>query len=201
MSSNSAGNPTRPAGSIQARSNRETILRKSTRRSFTVEIKQSPSSGRTFIPAKPRQGFDGGKRSPDPASALRSVFEPRGMPASGASKAKEVRRILPSLIAWEPSTPEPELKVSPEAPLPRVRRVARLRDADVPPLLTDELRTAAPEAEAVSVAQPAPLFAHDLVPAQSMPVTITRADRSARAEAAVLPRAERWKRRLPRACW
>ena len=199
--SRSAGNPGQPAGSIQAQSNRKTILRKSTRRSFTVEIKQSPSSGRTFIPAKPLQGSDRGKRSLDPAPASRLVFEPRGMPASGASKASKAQRILPSLIAWEPSTPEPEFKVSPEAPLPRVRRAARLEGADGAPSLTDEPQTFPPEAEAVSAVQPEPPFAHDLVPAQPMSMTITRADRSARAEAAVLPRAERWKRRLPRACW
>lgn len=88
-----------------------------------------------------------------------------------------------------------------EAPLPRVRRVARLKGADVAPLLTDEPGTPASKTKAVSIAQPVLPVAHDLVPAQPMSVAITRADRSARAEAAVLPRAERWKRRLPRACW
>lgn len=178
-------------------------MRKQTRRSFTVEIKHSPLSGRTSIPAKPRQVPEQAKRLTDPVPALLSVFEPRAMSTADAPKAKETRRILPSLVAWQPSEPASASQVIPEAPLPPVRRVVthpRISDSSPP---TDRPQTPAPEAaiEAAIEARPELPHAHNLEPVQPTPVSFTRADRSVRVEGAVLPRGERWKRRLPRACW
>jgi hypothetical protein len=123
------------------------------------------------------------------------------MPLSGASKAKEPRRILPSLIAWEPSKPESDPQVLPEDPLPRVRRAVMPQNADNALSRKDRPETPTPEPEDAIPAQPEALPTQTLVPVQAVSVKAARADRSARAEEVVLPRAERWKRRLHRACW
>jgi len=183
----------------------KSLLRKPARRSFTVEIKHSATSGRTFIPARPRQALDRAKPLPGPASAALSVFEPKLSSTSGTPKATQPRRILPSLIAWEPSQPEPESQVQPEDILPRVRRVVPVQTADEaprsrskPPKLRREPEAAA---EAAIPIPPSALRTESPVRSQAVPRTLAYSPRSARPNGAGLPRAEHWKRRLPRACW
>lgn len=184
----------------------KSLLRKPARRSFTVEIKHSVTSGRTFIPARPRQALDRANPLPGgPSSAALSVFEPKLSSASGASEASQPRRILPSLIAWEPSQPEPEPQVQPESPLPRVRRAELAQTADEaprrkgrPPKVRQEPVAAT---EAAIPVPPMPPRIESPVPSQAVSRPLAHSPRSARSDGAGLPRAERWKRRLPRACW
>ncbi|MCJ2047994.1 DNA-binding protein [Methylobacterium sp. J-078] len=179
-------------------------MRKQTRRSFTVEIKHSITSGRSFIPTKqprvPRKGksTDKALADPSPAETGRDAA-----PAPGLAECAEPRRILPSLIVWEPPQPDPEPEVAHEAPLPRVRRVVPSLGADGMPRRRGRPRKVVPEGEPVVVAPPvpAPPRIEALVPARAVPVALVRPQRVARPEVAALPRAERWKRRLPRACW
>jgi hypothetical protein len=177
-------------------------LRKQARRSFTVEIKHSITSGRSFIPTKqprvPRKG-----KSTDKALAGPSPAETERDAALGLAKCVEPRRILPSLIVWEPPQPEPELETPHEAPLPRVRRVVASLGPDGAPRRRGRPRKVVSESEPIAVAPPVPTPPRNeiLTPAHAMSAVLARPQRVARPEVAALPRAERWKRRLPRACW
>lgn len=204
---NAAGYPARLTISAQAPFRRENTLRKQARRSFTVEIKQSTASSRSFIPPKPPQGLRRGQHLASPTPSPASVFDHKVMPASGTGEAVETRRILPSLIVWEPSAPEPEFEVQPESPLPRVRRAVPLQEGvetprrrGRPPKLKPE--PAPPADTAISTPSgPTRPRLEVSVPSRSTPGTLIRHARSQRIECARLPRAERWKRRLPQACW
>jgi hypothetical protein len=183
------------------------MLRKQTRRSFTVEIKYSPPSGRSAIPAKPPQAPRKGKHLASPTPSLASLFEQKAIPASITGDAVEPRRILPSLIVWEPSAPEPEIVVQPEAPVPRVRRPVPPQEADQAPRRRGRPLKLKLEPEPAAET-PTPILlermrAHPESPgsSQAMSETPARPPRTARIEGSGLPRAERWKRRLPRACW
>jgi hypothetical protein len=177
-------------------------LRKQTRRSFTVEIKHSITSGRSFIPTKqprvPRKD-----KSTDKALAVPSPAESERDGAPGLAECAEPRRILPSLIVWEPPQPEPEPEMPHEAPLPRVRRVVPSLGPDGAPRRRGRPRKVVPEGEPIAVAPsvPAPPRLEPLAPARTVPAALVRPQRAAQPEVAALPRAERWKRRLPRACW
>jgi hypothetical protein len=183
------------------------MLRKPARRSFTVEIKHSTASKQSFIPPKPPRGLSTAKRPPNPMLASTLASKERVIsPVSGPAGAPEPRRILPSLIAWEPSKTELELKVQPEPPLPRVRRVAPAQTVDeVPPCSGEPLEaglepsTATETARSIhSVPTPPRLEGFASSPSTVTPISNPR---GARLKAAGLSRAERWKRRLPRACW
>lgn len=89
----------------------------------------------------------------------------------------------------------------PEDPLPRVRRAVVPQDAADDLRREDRPETPTPDPEDAIHAQPESLPTQTLVPVQAVSVKATRANRSVRADEVVLPRAERWKRRLPRACW
>lgn len=89
----------------------------------------------------------------------------------------------------------------PEDPLPRVRRAVVPQDAGNALRREDRPETPIPEPEDAIPAQPESLPTQTLVPVQAVSIKAARANWSARAEEVVLPRAERWKRRLPRACW
>lgn len=183
------------------------MLRKQARRSFTVEIKHSTTSGRSFIPTKPPQGLGKGKHRASSVPSPASVFEQKAMPALATGDAAEPRRILPSLIVWEPAASEPEFDVQPEAPLPRVRRTVSVQEAAEaprrrgrPPKLKINPDLAAEPAIPVLLGPSLPPPKNP-VSSEMAPVTLIRQPRSTRAESAGLPRAERWKRRLPRTCW
>lgn len=184
------------------------MLRKQARRSFTVEIKQSSTSGRSFIPIKPPQALGKGKYLASPTSSSASVFEQKTLLTSVTGEATEPRRILPSLIVWEPSAPEPEFDVQPEVPLPRVRRAVPLQEAakeaphrrGKPPKLKLEPEPAV-ETAIVIHDEPVLLRPEGSVSSGSLPKTPVPSPRNTRPDTAGLSRAERWKRRLPRACW
>ena len=186
------------------------MLRKQPRRSFIVEIKHSPTSGRSFIPIKPPQAPGKGKHLASPTSSLASVFEQKTLLTSVTGEATEPRRILPSLIVWEPSAPEHEFEfdVQPEVPLPRVRRAVPLQEAakeashrrGKPPKLKLEPEPVA-ETAIVIHDEPVLLRPEGSASSRSLPKTPVPSPRNTRPDAAGLSRAERWKRRLPRACW
>ncbi|GJD75113.1 hypothetical protein CFIICLFH_3353 [Methylobacterium goesingense] len=179
-------------------------MRKQTRRSFTVEIKHSITSGRSFIPTKqPRVPHKG--KFADKALAPPSLAETErdAAPAPGLAESAEPRRILPSLIVWEPPQPEPEPEAPYEAPLPRVRRIVPSLGSDGAPRRRGRPRKVVPEGEPIAAAPsvPAPPRLEPLKLARTVSAALVRPQRVARPEVAALPRAERWKRRLPRACW
>lgn len=186
-----------------ALSDSELPLRKQGRQSFTVEVKTGPMGSRTSIPAKPSRVPRKGMRAVDPASPIAAVFAQEVFRPLESGKAETSRRILPSLIAWEPAAPEAEPELVREPPLPRVRRVlpapvaeeaprrrGRPRKVATPVLTDPDIARAAPT-ESTNHSPSAPVAA-----VAEMPVR-----RSPRIEAAGLSRADRWKRRLPRACW
>jgi len=174
------------------------MLRKQTRRSFTVEIKGGAHQGRAIIATKaPRTPRKTAKSAPVGPQVAFPWELPTTAPAETAKDA-EPRRILPSLITWEPSEPEPALALPSEAPLPRVLRVAPLVGLEAP-RRRGRPRKVVPEPMDVAptipeAAPPTP----QLAPASPSQARHMRGDRS---ETAGLARGERWKRRLPRACW
>jgi hypothetical protein len=169
------------------------------RRSFTVAAKSSGQSGFVTIPVKAPRVPQAARQALAPAvSAAFSDPVPAATPPADLSP----RRILPSLIAWEAPAPEPEPEYTPEPPLPRVRRVTPQGTLDDAPRRRGRPRkhplpaeTVAPVAQAI---EPEP------IPVAS-PVAQTRpaapAQRRVQPEGARLRLGERWKRRLPRACW
>jgi hypothetical protein len=174
------------------------MLRKQTRRSFTVETKGGANQGRAIITAKaPRVP----RKTVKSAPVAPQVAFPWELPATAPAETardSEPRRILPSLITWEPSEPEPVPALPTEPPLPHVRRVAPSVSLEAP-RRRGRPRKVVPEPMDVApsipeAAPPTPQLA-PASPSQARPM---RGDRS---EAAGLARGERWKRRLPRACW
>ncbi|AWN43387.1 DNA-binding protein [Methylobacterium durans] len=166
------------------------MSRSRVRRPFTVEVKSSGRQGHGLtipsrVPDPPRQAD---ARSVDASSLwlkAERVPEHVAPPPQG-----EARRVLPSLLVPEPQAPEPELPPAKEPPLPRVRRV-KLRPADAVALPEKP----DPVPQPIVVAKPAVHSA----PGDD-PVAAPRRKASPR----LLPdlaRGERWKRRLPRACW
>jgi hypothetical protein len=178
-------------------SDSENMLRKQARRSFTVEVKHSTTSGRSFIPAKPPQVLQRARIDTIPPGTASSLFEPKAASLE-TPKVEKTRRILPSLIVWEPSSPEPEPSAVREPSLPRVRRA-------VMPQLTEDAprRRGRPRKVVPEVATGAQVEQEVVRAARNLPsaAALTHIRRDARPDATGLPRAERWKRRLPRACW
>ena len=173
------------------------MLRKQTRRSFTVETKRGAHQGRAIITAKaPRIPRKVARSAPNAFSL--ALPEPDATAVVETAKGVESRRILPSLVIWEPSEPEPAAALPSEPPLQPVRRVDSLaalkapRPRGRPRKVTLEALDAAPIILEAEPRAPVPVLAS---PSQARPV------RSDRSETAGLPRGERWKRRLPRACW
>lgn len=209
-------------------------MRKKTRRTFTVETKHGLQQGHAVIGAKaprtPRKLAESAPAEPPAAS----LWEAATTAEAEAAREAEPRRILPSLITWAPSEPEPTPALPPEPPLPRVRRVDPSAIPEVPrrrgrprkvvppvdgaafspepplphvgradPLVVLDAprRRGRPRKvvpEPVVAAPAVPEAASRPAPAVPSPAGPVRRDRS---ETAGLPRGERWKRRLPRACW
>lgn len=170
------------------------------RRSFTVAAKSSGQSGFVTIPVKaPRAAKAARQVSAAPSSAAFS--EPA--PASASASELMPRRILPSLIAWEAPVPEPEPAFTPEPPLPRVRRITPQGTLDDAPRRRGRPRKhplpvdTAPVVARTPEPEPVPVTAPAVSPvAQAKP-----AMRRVQPDGVRLPLGERWKRRLPRACW
>lgn len=174
------------------------MLRKTTRRTFTVETKQGLHQGRAIITAKaprtPRKGTESAQTPPSPSD----LWGAMSTAPTETLKGEEPRRILPNLTPWEPSEPETVPFLPSEPSLPRVRRieppvvVETPRRRGRPRKVTIEVVDVAPVVPVSALPAPAPVAAS---PSPSRPVRI---DRSGTAG---LARGERWKRRLPRACW
>ncbi|GEP11196.1 DNA-binding protein [Methylobacterium gnaphalii] len=170
------------------------------RRSFTVAAKSSGQSGFVTIPVKAPRVPQAARQAAAPATS--AVFSE---PVSATAPPADVtpRRILPSLIAWEAPAPEPEAVFTPEPPLPRVRRVTPQGALDDAPR-----RRGRPRKRPLPVDM-APTVMHEPEPAPAAPVVspvaqptpATAARRRDQPDGTRLRLGERWKRRLPRACW
>lgn len=189
------------------------MLRNRVRRPFTVEAKSTGQNRFVSIPSKVPSASS--KRAGQAAAAMPwPPFEPaEAGAASGAEVAAEQRRVLPNLLVPTPPEPEPEPVVEAEV-LPRVRRVPapvpageaprrRGRPRKVPiaaePALTELPVAKRQVAELALAARPlVEPRAPEPEPAAPPAVVRRRMDREGSER---LGRAERWKRRLPRACW
>ncbi|MDR7039356.1 hypothetical protein J2X36_004130 [Methylobacterium sp. BE186] len=175
------------------------MSRSRVRRSFTVEVK---SNGRQSlglaIPSR--------VPAPTPVSSARALdaeslwLKAERVPehVSPAPQA-EARRVLPSLLVAEAPAPEPEMRTFEEPPLPRVRRVkprtARSTMAEPATSGSPLPKAARVEPELLPAADASPL----LLPTAAEPPAGRR--RTVAKATPELARGERWKRRLPRACW
>ncbi|WP_407523809.1 hypothetical protein [Methylobacterium oryzisoli] len=183
------------------------MTRNRVRRSFTVEVKGRGRSGLNLHEAT--------KSSSPPPSVLWAgtglsqelaqladdpVSTAAPSPAKQSVEKVEARRVLPSLLVAEPITVEPEPAPVREPRLQRVRRVSERMKAK-PKREASEKPTAQTISwprEPVSQFQPpaVPVAAQALAPS-TKPRTV-----KVRSKAEPTLRAgERWKRRLPRACW
>lgn len=166
------------------------------RRPFSVESRGSNrESGSVAIPKRVPP-------SPQPqplaaAKATRPLFDPWAAVTAPPEPAA-ARRILPNLM----TPPEPALEPEAEAPvrdepLPRVRRVkvkaAAARPASRPAAPKEVPAIAPPPLAAAPVERPVEIAA--------APILRTAPWRGERKERAALPAGQRWKARLPRACW
>ncbi len=183
---------------------RESMPRNRERRSFTVAAKSSGHQGFVSIPAK-------APRVPQPTPRKPPALGPWAEAAEVAPAAApsaigtEPRRILPNLNAWEAPAPAPAPDVVAEPPLPRVRRPAPQGTFDGAPRRRGRPRKVPlspdPPAPALHEPEPVPALAAprvELAPMRAAPVP---APRKARPTSETLRLGERWKRRLPRACW
>lgn len=131
------------------------------------------------------------------AKAARPLFDPWAAVTAPPEPAAAARRILPNIMTPPEPATEPETEApAREEPLPRVRRVkARVvapRPAASRPAAPPEPTAAAPPRPPAPIERKTEIAAP---PALRMPL---RADRTGRA---ALPAGQRWKARLPRACW
>ncbi|GLS43716.1 DNA-binding protein [Methylobacterium brachythecii] len=171
------------------------------RRSFTVAAKSSGQSGFVTIPVKaPRAPQAARQALAAPTPAAFAELAPAAAPAAEVTP----RRVLPSLIAWEAPVPEPEPAFTPEPPLPRVRRATPQGTLEDGPRRRGRPRKhplpidTAPAVERKP--EPAPIAAPTVSPvAQATPAK--PALRRVQPDGTRLRLGERWKRRLPRACW
>ncbi|WP_375455192.1 DNA-binding protein [uncultured Methylobacterium sp.] len=173
------------------------MLRSRVRRSFTVEIKSKSRQTPSWPEATAPQPVNWAALDPAPEAPASSGAEAAAPPAP----AEKPRRILPSLIVAESEPEAPEPVAARERPLPRVRRATSQQ-------VRAETSRTAPSWSLADLHE-------DLVPQaaqaqrQAAPQPVSLAPAAAPARNAVKPRTsgpalrpgERWKRRLPRACW
>jgi len=137
------------------------------------------------------------RREPDPPLAPIQKVEPNARPAP---------RILPSLVPmFVPSEPEPQEEAAEPIRATRkpraVRKPRAARTVPKPVSAPAESRATAETRVAVPAAVEPPTVS---APASTLPAlgTQPRTDRRERRQRGPeLRRCERWKRRLPRACW
>lgn len=178
------------------------MMRNHDRRSFTVEVRsgsrhhpdviipsRTPSIGRWAVR---------GRRQLDPWAAL-SAAKPENVPPG----ISETRRILPNLMVPEvPPAAEPEVARATPSKAPPHRRGR-------PPKLRLDVASVTPEPEEMNEAKPIQepslepnATAKPPEPHPAAPTAPAAAPRiRGRKEASNLRPGERWKRRLPRACW
>jgi hypothetical protein len=186
-------------------------MKRRSARPFVVEVKSTRSSRSSPAFARTRSGpslwhgvaLEAEAKPPEPEVQLRS---PAALAVPQAAAQEPARRVLPALVPlYVP--PEPEAQDGAQWAVARASRPAkavrkpRARPAKVGP--TDGLAKAtaakplsAPIAVLDEPVSPEPIRAHT-VPAT--PSRVRRHDPSQRHPE--LSRGERWKRRLPRACW
>ena len=161
------------------------------RRPFIVESRgSSRDSGSVAIPKRAQQTLQAQAKPAVQAAA--PFFDPWAAITAPVEPTTAPRRILPNIMT--PPEPDP-VETAPEAPpaeearLPRVRRV--------------KPRAPRVEAEAIpQVAEPAPQPTPAPVRQEpALPFAARPAPRPARSGRAALPAGQRWKARLPRACW
>ncbi|WP_407531054.1 hypothetical protein [Methylobacterium oryzisoli] len=184
------------------------MTRNRVRRSFTVEVKGRGRSGLNLQEAT--------KSSSPPPSVLwagtdlsRELAQLAEEPVKTAlpsltqqpAEKVEARRILPSLLVVEPMAVEPEPAVEREPRLPRVRRGSEWlkakpkREAGEKPV--DSVIPRLP----ISALQPQTLAAMPVAaPDPAQAVRLRRVKMHSKV-GPKLKAGERWKRRLPRACW
>jgi hypothetical protein len=172
------------------------------RRPFIVESRGSGRDGLSVaipkrIPSSPQTARKVA------AEAARPLFDPWAAVTTPPEPTAQ-RRILPNIMAPpEPAPVEPEAAApAEEAPLPRVRRV-KPRAAPAP-------RTRAP-VEAAPAPEPLPVPVEASKPEApksdaaksdaALAPLVRMALREGRTGRAALPAGQRWKARLPRACW
>lgn len=173
-------------------------MRNRVRRTFTVEAKSSGQARYVSIPTK--QPREPRKRTGQPEAETLWPSLNAAAPASQAlaEAAPEHRRILPSLLVAEVHEPEPKAAVEPEE-LPRVRRASSpTAPAESAPRRRGRPRKV-PAQEAVEVVEQAAMEPPQPV-VETSPIIVSRR-RPDRAGSEKLRLGERWKRRLPKACW
>lgn len=187
-------------------------MKRRSARPVVVEVKRTRSSTSSLADAFGRNRSGAGlwqgvplrvdaptspRREPEPRPILIVTAEPDSRPAP---------RVLPSLVPmYVPSEPEPLEEAAKASPASRRPRAARRPSA---PRTEPEAASTSPEptvAPEVSIAPPAtvePSAASLMPPEHAVSPTQPRTDRRERGERQPeLRRGERWKRRLPRACW
>lgn len=157
------------------------------RRSFTVEVRNSglPGAHKAIPNRSPKLARDA-----RPAGSLlgrTDPWTPVALPA-GAIKSSTIgrRRVLPSLLVSAPIESE-----SPPAPA-KPRRVRRTKQPQCPAPAHQKPCNEPLDARALAVSVQPPIL-----------LQATAARRATRDPKATqtLPPGQRWKRRLPRACW
>jgi hypothetical protein len=162
------------------------------RRPFVVESRGSGRDGSAIAIPKRVQLSPSASSKPS-AHAAAPLFDPWAAVTAPAEPIAAPRRILPNIMPApepEPSGAETEAKVpaQEETRLPRVRRVK-------PPAPRPAVTVAPP----VVAPPPAPIVPQMARPEPSGPARpVSRLERGDRS---TLPAGQRWKARLPRACW
>ena len=184
------------------------MTRNRVRRSFTVEVKSRSRFGSNLHEAT--------KSSSPPPSVLwagtdltqelsRLVEEP--VDAALPSPAKqpvtkvEARRVLPSLLVVEPIAVETAPTPMREPRLPRVRRASERMKAKPKPSASETATNSALIRLPASAHQPRTLAAMPVAGTSPAPAGRPRAVKMRGKVGPKLKAGERWKRRLPRACW
>ena len=184
------------------------MTRNRVRRSFTVEVKsrsrlassvhEAPKSS-SPPPSVLWAGTDLSRELARLAEAPVAIAD--RAPAQKVVEKIEARRVLPSLLAAEPITVEPAPAPVREPRLPRVRRVSER--TKVQPKLD---AVSAPANSAASRSRPLAGKTGDRASPvgpvlNAAPVAVLRTMKARRKVEPAPKAGERWKRRLPRACW
>jgi hypothetical protein len=181
------------------------------RRPFSVETRGSGRDGNSIaipkrVPPSPQTTRKGS------TEATRPVFDPWAAVTAPPEPVAQ-RRILPNIMAPpEPASREPEVEApAAEAPLPKVRRVnprvaAPAPRAKAPVTKSPVGRPAIAKAPVAAAPAPRPAPAVAAKPEAeksdaAMAPLVRMALREGRTGRAALPAGQRWKARLPRACW
>ncbi len=188
-------------------------MKRRSARPFVVEVKSTRSSrsplADTFTRTRSGPSLWHGVALEGEAKSPAPKIQPRSAAAVEVPKVaaqEPARRVLPALMPlYVPSEPEPQERESRERV--RSRRVVtagrKPRSRPVVAETSDRpVRAAGPEtssAPSAAVAAPAILGPLQARVAPAIPPRLDRRDRDQRHPE--LRRGERWKRRLPRACW